>query len=111
MRGDLTIRKTKTASGAIAVQVVRNVGKRRDIVQHIGSAHDATALSALLAQAQTFVERHCAQPNPVYLQPQLAQAHSHSMPSPSSPSRIGFRAMLCWPVHVDVGWDSCQSCI
>ena len=63
MRGDLTIRKTKTASGAIAVQVVRNIGKRRDIVQHIGSAHDATALRALLAQAQSFVERHCVQPS------------------------------------------------
>jgi hypothetical protein len=40
MRGDLTVRKTKTASGATAVQVVRNVGKRREIVRHVGSAHD-----------------------------------------------------------------------
>jgi transposase len=63
MRGDLTIRTTRTASGAVAVQVVLNEGKKRRIIQHIGSAHDARTREALLQQAQTYVETHCVQPS------------------------------------------------
>jgi hypothetical protein len=40
MRGDLTVRKTRTASGATAVQVVRYEGRRCNLVKHMGSAHD-----------------------------------------------------------------------
>jgi hypothetical protein len=63
MRGDLTIRTTVTASGATAVQVVRNKGKRRIIVKHIGSAHDTTECEALLEPSRHDVERHCSQPS------------------------------------------------
>jgi len=63
MRGDLTVRKTKTASGATAVQVVRNVGKRREIVRHIGSAHDEHSLALLLSEAEHYAENHRTQPN------------------------------------------------
>lgn len=63
MRGDLTVRKTKTASGATAVQVVRNVGKRREILRHIGSAHDQESLAMLLSEAEDYAERHRAQPS------------------------------------------------
>lgn len=63
MRGDLTVRKTKTASGAIAVQVVRNVGKRREIVRHIGSAHDEQSLAMLLSEAELYAESHRVQPS------------------------------------------------
>jgi len=38
MRGDLTIRTVKTASGATAVQVVQNKGKQRPFLKHFGSA-------------------------------------------------------------------------
>jgi Transposase DDE domain len=62
MRGDLTIRKTRTASGATAVQVVRNEGKRRVVINHVGSAHDDSSLQSLMAQARRFVAEHCAQP-------------------------------------------------
>jgi len=34
-----TIRKARTASGAITVQVVRNEGKKRTIIMHVGRAH------------------------------------------------------------------------
>jgi hypothetical protein len=37
----------KTASGATAVQLVRYRGGRREIVEHIGSAHDAGELAVL----------------------------------------------------------------
>ena len=39
MRGDLTIRKVWTVSGATAVQVVQNEEKQRSSLKHIGSAH------------------------------------------------------------------------
>ena len=51
MRGDLTIRKTRTASGATAVQVVRNERRGRLVVKHIGSAHDEAECEALMARA------------------------------------------------------------
>ena len=63
MRGDLTVRKTKTASGATAVQVVRNLGKRREILRHIGSAHDEQTLTMLLSEAGHYAEHHRVQPS------------------------------------------------
>ena len=63
MRGDLTIRKTKTASGATAVQVVRHEGKQRIVIKHIGSARDQTQLAALIVQAEQYAEAHRVQPN------------------------------------------------
>lgn len=63
MRGDLTVRKTKTASGATAVQVVRNLGKRREILRHIGSAHDEQTLTMLLSEAEHYAEHHRVQPS------------------------------------------------
>ena len=58
MRGDLTTRKTRTASGSTAVQVVRHEGKRRIVVKHIGSARDQTQLEALVVQAEQYAEAH-----------------------------------------------------
>jgi transposase len=63
MRGDLKVRKTRTASGAIAIQVVRHEGKRRIVVKHIGSAHDTEAQVRLLADASAYVQEHCVQPS------------------------------------------------
>jgi hypothetical protein len=63
MRGDLTIRKTRTASGAIAIQVVRHEGRRCIIVKHIGSAHGETECQALLAEAERFAQAHRIQPD------------------------------------------------
>ena len=63
MRGDITTRKTRTASGATAVQVVRHVGKRRVVVKHIGSAHDEDTLAILLSEAESYAEAHRVQPS------------------------------------------------
>jgi transposase len=63
MRGDLTTRKTQTASGATAVQVVRYEGKRRIVVKHIGSAHDEDGLAILLSEAESYAEAHRVQPS------------------------------------------------
>ena len=63
MRRDLRPRKTKTASGATAVQVVRYEGKRRTVVKHIGSARDEGALAVLLSEAEHYIQSHDAQPS------------------------------------------------
>lgn len=63
MRGDLTIRKVKTASGATAIQVVRNEGKRRAIIKHIGSAHSNSECEILMAEAEKYAEAHRKQPS------------------------------------------------
>ena len=63
MRRDLRPRKTRTASGATAVQVVRYEGKRRTVVKHIGSARDEDALAVLLSEAEHYIQSHDAQPS------------------------------------------------
>ena len=83
MRGDLTIRKVKTASGATAVQVVRNEGKKRAIIKHLGSAHSERECDLLLAEAESYAEAHRRQPNlfagisaPAIPAPQLDLSHA-----------------------------------
>ena len=56
MRGDLKFRKVKTASGATAVQVVRNEGKKLTIIKHIGSAHSENKCDFLKAEAEKYAE-------------------------------------------------------
>ena len=63
MRGDLKIRKVRTASGATAVQVVQNKGTARSFLKHIGSAHHEHELALLLDEAKQYIEAHCRQPN------------------------------------------------
>ena len=63
MRRDLRIRKTRTASGVTAVQVVRYEDKRRHVVSHIGRATDENALAVLFSEAKRYVQTHEAQPS------------------------------------------------
>jgi len=49
MYGDLTIRKVRTGSGAIAVQVVKYVKRKCVIVRHIGSANTDDELTVCAA--------------------------------------------------------------
>lgn len=50
----------KTASGATAVQLVRYRGGRREVVEHLGSAHDAGELAVLEQLAREGI--HAGQP-------------------------------------------------
>jgi len=56
-----SIRKVKTKSGSIAVQVVRYVGHRSIILKHIGSAKDETELGVLQQRALEWIEEESAQ--------------------------------------------------
>src|SRR5579862_973553 len=52
MRGDLSIRKVRTQSGATAVQLVRYVNRKRVVVRHMGSAHTDQELQVLRQEAE-----------------------------------------------------------
>lgn len=57
MRGDLSIRKVRTASGATAVQVIRYSNGKRIIVRHIGSSHTDEELAVLCQKAEIVREQ------------------------------------------------------
>lgn len=63
MRGDLSIRKVRTGSGAIAVQIIKYVKRKRVIVRHIGSANTDDELNVLLREAEIVKEQICVQPS------------------------------------------------
>jgi transposase len=63
MYGDLTIRKVRTGSGAIAVQVVKYVKRKCVIVRHIGSANTDDELTVLWKEAEVVREQLCVQPS------------------------------------------------
>lgn len=63
MPGDLTIRKVRTGSGAIAVQVVKYVKRKCVVVRHIGSANTDNELAILLQEAEIIREQLCVQPS------------------------------------------------
>ena len=46
------VRKVRTASGAVAVQVMRKDGRRDVVVEHVGSAHTDAELGVLLERAR-----------------------------------------------------------
>ncbi|WP_205634677.1 hypothetical protein [Mycolicibacter kumamotonensis] len=46
------MRKVRTASGAVALQVMRKSGRRDELVEHVGSAHADAELGVLLARAR-----------------------------------------------------------
>jgi hypothetical protein len=49
------VRKVRTASGAVAVQVMRKSGRRDELIEHLGSAHTDVELGILLEQARRLV--------------------------------------------------------
>lgn len=63
MSGDLTIRKVRTGSGAIAIQIVRYVKRKCIIVRHIGSCKTNDELAVLLQKAEDLKEELCVQPS------------------------------------------------
>lgn len=56
-----SIRKTKTASGATAVQIVRYRGRKVVILKHVGSARAQDEIDALLQSADAWIERNVGQ--------------------------------------------------
>lgn len=63
MRGNLSIRKVRTASGAVAVQIIRYDKGKRVIVRHIGSSHTNEKLEVLCQEAEIVREQLSFQPS------------------------------------------------
>lgn len=61
MRSELIIRKVRTASGAIAVQLIRYDRGKRVVVRHIGSSHTDEELAVLYRDAEIMREQLCNQ--------------------------------------------------
>lgn len=59
----LSIRRTKTASGATAVQVVRYTNGTTKVEKHIGSAKNKEAISILYQKAEKWIENKTKQQN------------------------------------------------
>lgn len=51
-----SIRRTRTASGAVAVQVVRYERRKVVVLKHLGSAHDEQQEAALMSAARNWIE-------------------------------------------------------
>lgn len=58
-----SIRKTKTASGSTAVQVVRYENRKVVVLKHIGSGKTDDEVSALVESARVWLEKHTRQPS------------------------------------------------
>lgn len=56
-----SIRKVKTKSGSIAIQVVRYIGHKSIVYKHIGSAKDETELAVLRQKANNWIEENSPQ--------------------------------------------------
>jgi len=57
------IRRVKTKSGSIAIQVVQYVNRRAKIIKHIGSARDAAEAEILNKKAAEWITEHESQTN------------------------------------------------
>ena len=64
-----SIRKVRTGSGAIAVQVVIYQGHRSIIMKHLGSSKDAVELSLLLEKAKEWISNQTGQVS-LFIEPQ-----------------------------------------
>lgn len=53
-----SIRKTKTASGATAIQIVQYEKRKTIVMKHIGSAHTSEEISALIESADAWIAHH-----------------------------------------------------
>ena len=90
MRGDLTIRKVRTGSGATAVQVVRYVNRKCTVVRHIGSANTDDELAVLWQEAEIVREQLCSQPSLFSVVPQKQILHAEHLTLKSVTHRFAF---------------------
>lgn len=56
-----SIRKVRTASGSIAIQVVQYQGHKSIIMRHIGSGNDSQEISALIQRAKEWIKEQTRQ--------------------------------------------------
>lgn len=65
----LSVRKVKTASGSVAIQVVQYHGHQSKIIKHIGSAKNVEEITVLVQKAKEWINVQSAQ-IPLFAEPQ-----------------------------------------
>ena len=90
------LRKVKTASGAMAVQIAVKEGHRDKVIEHLGSAHTQAELAALME-----IGRRRIAPDQLALD--LSPVPSAPPPASSGPANVGAvvaskRSALLWDV-------------
>ena len=90
------LRKVKTASGAMAVQIAVKEGRRDKVIEHLGSAHTQAELAALME-----IGRRRIAPDQLALD--LSPVPSAPPPASSGPANVGAvvaskRSALLWDV-------------
>ena len=56
-----SIRKVRTASGSIAIQIVQYQGHKSKIIKHLGSSKDAVEVSVLIQKAKEWINTQTRQ--------------------------------------------------
>ena len=80
------LRKVKTASGAMAVQIAVKEGRRDKVIEHLGSAHTEAELAALME-----IGRHRIAPDQLTLELTLCRSEER---------RVGKECRSRWsPYH------------
>ncbi len=64
-----SIRKVRTASGSIAIQVVEYQGHKSKIMKHLGSSKDAIEVSVLIEKAKEWINNQTRQGS-LFVKPQ-----------------------------------------
>lgn len=73
--GGIRLRKTKTASGATALQAVRYVSRKVAVLKHFGSVHTAQELQILLRDGEAWIAKQRTQPPlPLLSEPSLSSS-------------------------------------
>ncbi|WBL19813.1 hypothetical protein [Citricoccus sp. NR2] len=96
----LFVRKMKTASGAIAVQIAQKHRGVRTIIEHIGSGHTETEITALVHVAKTKIAGDQQELDFEIPDPQSQTESQHSV-TPIGPRVTGSSAKLLWNVLED----------
>lgn len=90
----LYVRTTKTASSATAVQIIKYKDRRKIVVKHIGSAHNAEELLSLKQAAQSWIEKETRQ---IHLFPQEKKKSPNLIPLDKC-KYLGFRYAFIYEV-------------
>lgn len=90
-----SIRKTKTASGATAVQVVQYRGRKVVVLKHVGSARMPEEIDALLQSADAWIERNIGQTS------LLARRAGRALPIGQC-TFVGVRHTIAYRTFIDI---------
>lgn len=93
MTGDFKIRKVRTASGAMAVQIIRYANSKRIVVQHIGSAHTEDGLIVLCSKAEQVREELCIQPSLFPLESTAQLVHKEHLQLNAVTHQFAYKAL------------------